>query len=239
MKKHFYFIIIFSLICLLSANHVFAAFLEKVQTDSNAVNTEKTTEVKEQVTTAINNNIDQVKQILIQAIDKIIAGLNQSQTVINNYSPSPASEQAIALLDQTVTYLEGQQTKIDNATSLEDLRSIQQETIQYLKDHQDELKSAVIVACDEAYRQTVEMMRAYLELASIQSKAMLLAGEIDKTTFDSINDKNDQASNLIDQSESLYTQATSSQNADQLQQSLQYLAQAGVLIYEIEEILVV
>lgn len=237
MSKKYYLIIAAIITSLgFTSGLSYAAISDKLNTSSISSN-EKVEQAKNQITSLANENIDQIKTAINKAIDKIIVALNQSKEVISTYPESSSSQQAIQLINETIAYLEGQQVKISTASSLEDLKAIQQATIQYLKDHQDEMSTAIVSVCSETYWGTVELMQTYLDMVKIENKALLVLGEIDQSTFDQANQKIEEADNLINQSTTLYQEASTNNDPVKMAESLKYLAQAGVLIVEIEDLL--
>lgn len=232
-------IIITAIILFLGTSSVgYAALTDKLNNlPTSSPSGEKMDQAKEQITSLANASIDQIKQVLDKAIDQIIVALNKAKATLDELPSESATQQAITLIDETIAYLEGQQVKIASANSVEDLRAIQKETVQYLKDHQDEITTAIVAGCDEAYWQTVEMMQAYLELVKIQSRAMLAISEIDQATHDQVSNKSQEATDKINQSTALYTDGTQTKDPQKISQSLKLLTEAGQLILEIQDLL--
>lgn len=238
MKNHHLFVGILILsLCIGSLPLSYAAITDKISAPLPSAANDKLDEAKKQLTDLANANLDEIKKVLDRALNAIIVALDQARQTLNEFPPSDANQQAINLINETIAYLEGQQVKIATAGSIEELRNIQKQTIQYIKDHQEAITTAIVASCDEAYWQTVEMMQAYLELVQYESRALLAIGEIDQATFDQVASKSQTATDKLDQSTALYTEGSQNNDAAKKAQAIKLLAETGQLIMEIQDLL--
>lgn len=93
----------------------------------------------------INQNYDGFKAALLKRIDKAISRLDaMTQKISSNPKIADASKDVImASLANTKKGLETYKTKASNSTSLDELKTINQEFIQYLKTNKDVIKESV------------------------------------------------------------------------------------------------
>ncbi len=130
---------------------------------------------KQEVEDKINQNYDGFKTALIKRIDRAILRIDTvSQKISSTSKIADASKEVIlASLANVKKGLETYKTKASNSTSLDELKAINQEFIQYLKTNKDVIKenvrkSLTIIGTEmtkkaEAYKvklmQTLEMLK--------------------------------------------------------------------------------
>lgn len=134
-------LIIFSLI-ITPAQTCFAIVLPNGQAPSG--------DAREKLTTATDQNFDALKTGALKLIDAAVGKLNQAEEKIsgNGNIDAATKQNALSSLQKVEDNLLKYKAQLEKATSTEEVRAINQEVIQYLKDNKDVIKENVKIVLE-------------------------------------------------------------------------------------------
>ena len=128
-------------------------------------------------------------------------------------------------------YLVSQNSQVQSAESLEDIKLIIAETVTYLKENKDTITSSANSYIDCAYKATLTVERSFLAASKAQANVLKIKGtDVTKVLEDIFA-----ASALVDQSEDIYNSATTNQKKAEafkvLADTVPYLQSINTALY--------
>jgi len=162
------------------------------------------------------------------AVNKVISSINQAQVYIEGLPvPEGYSCDSSAYLQTVEDYLTGQLVKMDQATTLANVKAIASETATYLKTNKSQIQAAVTNYTKCVYTASLDSVEVYLDSARVQSLILSKQGK-DVTE---LNAAIASAQSLVDQSSAAYAAAKYSQAYALLAQTAPYLQEINTILY--------